>query len=256
MTHARAAAATSAAILTRPDGSRLAYRRHSGIGPGVVFLGGFHSDMTGNKATHLEVVCRRLGRAYLRFDYYGHGESSGRFEDGTIGRWRDDALAVLDILTEGPQLLVGSSMGGWIMVLAALARPHRIAGLIGVAAAPDFVTELLEANLPSEARSALDRDGIWHRATQYGPDPYPIRRVFLDEAKSHIVLDRPIAFDGPVRLIHGMADPDVPYALSIRLAERLTSTDVTVTLVKDGDHRLSSPADLDRLGDIVAGLAR
>jgi pimeloyl-ACP methyl ester carboxylesterase len=222
--------------------------------PGVVFLGGFASDMTGTKATFLESHCRKRGQAFVRFDYFGHGRSSGRFADGTIGRWRDDALAVIDRLTQGPQILVGSSMGGWLMLLAALARPRRIAGLVGIAAAPDFTEALMWAELSPAAREQLLRTGQWLEPSRYGPD-LPITRRLIEEGRRHLLLDAPVAIAAPVRLLHGMADPDVPWRWALRIAERLTGADVVVTLIKDGDHRLSRPEDLARLAATVDELS-
>ena len=224
------------------DGVEIAWRRVAGRGPGVVFLGGFKSDMTGSKASALAAHCAAEGRAFLRFDYSGHGESGGRFVDGTIGGWTAEAERVLAALTAGPQVLVGSSMGGWIALLLALRQPGRVAGLIGIAAAPDFVTRILAALTP-EARAALASQGVWHRPSAYG-EPYPIARALLEEGQRHLLLGGPIAIAAPVRLLHGQDDPDVPWQLSLDLAAKLTGGDVEVTLVKDGDHRLSRPRDL------------
>lgn len=234
-------------ILTRPDGATIAYHRLDGRAPGVVFLGGFRSDMTGTKAMALEAYCRRHGQAFLRFDYRGHGASSGRFEDGTIGAWADDALLCFDRLTHGPQLLVGSSMGGWIMLLVARARLARIHGLVGIAAAPDFTEDLMwDAFMPDE-RARLLRDGVIEQPSDYGPEPHRITLGLIEDGRRHLLLRAPIAIDRPVRLLHGIEDADVPWETSMRLARQMTSRDVTVTLVKSGDHRLSSEADLARL---------
>ena len=233
--------------LARPDGSTIAYRRVPGAAPGIVFLGGFRSDMTGTKALFLEDYCRRNGRAFLRFDYFGHGTSSGDFARGTIGRWRDDAVAVLDSLTEGPQILVGSSMGGWIMLLAALARPQRIARLIGIAAAPDFTSDLLPARLDAEQRRELEQNGSVVLPSDYDPAGYLYTKALIEDGNRHLLLRAPIDITVPVRLLHGLADASVPWQTSVRIAERLTGANVTVTLVKDGDHRLSAEADLARL---------
>jgi pimeloyl-ACP methyl ester carboxylesterase len=203
--------------------------------------------MTGIKATALEAHCRARGQAYLRFDYLGHGQSSGRFEDGSIGRWAEDALAVIDELSDGPQVVVGSSMGGWLMLLTALQRPERIRGLLGIASAPDFTEELLVPSLGEDAQAALASAGVWHRPSAYGPDPYPITRAFLDEAKRHLVLGRRHPIDCPVRLVHGMADPDVPFVYSLALAEAVSAADVAIGLIKDGDHRLSRETDIARI---------
>lgn len=232
--------------LRRNDGATIAYHRTPGKSPGVIFLTGYKSDMTGQKAVRLEQVCREQGRAFVRFDYFGHGESSGAFVDGTIGRWADDAVAVLDHLTEGPQVLVGSSLGGWIMILAALQRPERVAALLGTAAAPDFTADLLSSLEPEQA-AALERDGVIPVYSPYDPEPTPVTRLILDEGRDHLVLDDEIPIDCPVRLIHGLQDPDVPWEVSWRLAGCLRSDDVEITLVKAGDHRLSEPHDLDRL---------
>jgi pimeloyl-ACP methyl ester carboxylesterase len=240
--------------LTRPDGSAIAYHKTPGSAPGIVFLGGFMSDMTGSKALSLEDFAARRGQAFLRFDYQGHGASSGHFEEGTIGRWAEDAVAALDALTEGPQVLVGSSMGGWIMLLAALARPQRVAGLLGIAAAPDFTEDLMWDAYPPDVRETLEREGVYHEPSDYGEEPYTITKALIDDGRKHLLLRKPLPITCPVRLIHGMADPDVPWELAIRLADRLESDDVEVTLVKGGGHRLSEPEDLERLGTTLARL--
>lgn len=239
-----------------PDGATIAYFRTPGTTPGVVFLTGYASDMSGQKARTLEAFCRARGTAFVRFDYFGHGASSGAFVDGTIGRWADDAVAVLDRLTEGPQVLVGSSLGGWIMLLAAMHRRARIAGLLGIAAAPDFTEELIPHLLDPEHQAALERDGVCYLESPYDPEPTPVTRGILADGKRHLVLGAEIALDCPVRLIHGLADADVPWRTSLRLAERLASRDVELTLVKDGDHRMSEPADLERLRATLDRLLR
>lgn len=231
-------------FLARDDGERIAYRRLPGKEPGIVFLGGFMSDMTGTKATALEAFCKARGQAFLRFDYFGHGASTGAFRDGTIGRWRDDALAVIDRLTEGEQILVGSSMGGWIMLLAALARPERVAALVGIAPAPDFTEDLLWPSFSPEEQRRLLAEGAITIASQYDPRGYIVSRRLIEEGRNHLLLSRTIDIACPVRLLHGMKDEDVPWKTSLRLAERLASEDVRVTLVKNGDHRLSTEADL------------
>lgn len=244
--------------LAREDGSTIAYRRSAdrsgGKLPGLIFLGGFASDMTGIKATTLESFARARGQAFIRFDYFGHGASSGAFSDGTIGHWRDDAIAVLDRLTAGPQILIGSSMGGWIMLLVALLRPVRIAGLVGIAAAPDFTEELIWQKLPPPILTTLTREGRWIEPSRYGPD-LPITLKLLEEGREHLLLQGAIDLDRPVRLLHGMADPDVPWQWSLRIAEKLRGGDVVVSLVKDGDHRLSRPEDLVRITAAVAELS-
>ena len=205
------------------------------------------SDMTGSKALAIEDHARRQGRACLRFDYQGHGASSGAFADGTIGLWAGDAIAAFDALTEGPQVLVGSSMGGWIMLLLALARPERVAGLLGIAPAPDFTEDLMWQSFDAEARATLERDGLLRQPSDYGEEPYIITRALIEDGRDHLLLRAPIPLTCPVRLIHGMADKDVPWQTSVRLSEALASEDVEIQLVKAGGHRLSEPDDLARL---------
>jgi pimeloyl-ACP methyl ester carboxylesterase len=239
---------SSPANLPRRDGATIAYHRLTGSGPGVVFLGGFRSDMTGTKALYLEDYCRRRGQAYLRFDYFGHGASSGDPELGTIGRWAEDAIAVLDSLTEGPQVLVGSSMGGWIMLLAVLARPSRVHALVGIAAAPDFTKDLVWPRLDPAQQRQLRDTGAVTLPSEYDPTGYTYRLSLFEDGERHLVMRRTIAVECPVRLLHGMSDASVPWQTSLSLAERLASRDVMVTLAKGGDHRLSREADLERLG--------
>ncbi|MBN8872519.1 MAG: alpha/beta hydrolase [Rhodospirillales bacterium] len=239
--------------LDRGDGLELAWIRSDGATPTIVFLPGFRSDMTGDKATALAGFAAARGQAMLRFDYSGHGASDGAFTDGTIGRWAADVCAVIDALTEGPLILVGSSMGGWLSLLTLRARPDRIAALVGIAAAPDFTECLMWEAMTFEERATLMRDGILHIPSQYG-EPTPITRALIEDGRTRLVLSDPIDFAGPVRLLHGQADPDVPWELALRIAETVTSTDVQVTLVKDGDHRLSRPEDLALLCRTVAGL--
>lgn len=241
-------------ILTRDDGATIAYHASPGRAPGVMFLTGFRSDMTGGKALALEAFCRARGQAYLRFDYTGHGASSGAFTDGTIGGWAEDAIFAIDRLTTGPQVLIGSSMGGWIMLLVALARRERVKGLVGIAAAPDFTRELLPQGLSQEQRATLAKDGVVHVESPYDEEPTPITAKLIEDGNRHLLLGAGIAIDVPVRLIHGMKDKDVPWRTALSLAERLRSADVEVTLVKDGEHRLSEPHDLKRLTHVLDGL--
>jgi pimeloyl-ACP methyl ester carboxylesterase len=231
-------------ILTREDGATIAYRRSAGKSPGVVFLGGFMSDMTGTKATTLDQFCAARGQAFVRFDYFGHGASSGAFAEATVGRWRDDTIAVLDRLTEGPQVLVGSSIGGWLMLLAALARPARVAALVGVAAAPDATEALMWRRFPHFVREAILRDGAMRIPSEYSPEGYLITRALIEDGRRHLLPQSDAAIVCPVRLLHGMADTDVPWQTSIDLARRLRTPDVRAILVKDGDHRLSRASDL------------
>lgn len=233
--------------LASGDGGRLAFRRTEGTPPEVVFLTGLRSDMTGAKALRLEEHCRKAGRAFTRFDYRGHGASAGRFEDGCVGDWLEDTLAVLDRVVAGcPCVLVGSSLGGWLAVLAALARPGQVRGLVGLAPAPDFTEDLIRPQLAPDQAAALARDGLFLAPSTYG-DPVPITRRLLEDGARHLLLRAPIPLRIPVHLLHGQEDPDVPWQTSLRLAARLESPAVTVELVKDGDHRLSREEDLRRM---------
>ncbi len=213
-----------------------------------MFLGGFRSDMTGTKALYLDDYCRRRGRAFVRFDYFGHGASSGDVATGTIGGWAEDAIAVLNSVAEGRQILIGSSMGGWLMLLLALARPERVHALVGIAAAPDFTEDLVWPRLDPRQQQELRDAGAVTVPSEYDPSGYAYRLGLFEEAKRHLVMRREIALDCPVRLLHGQRDASVPWQTSLALAERFSSGDVVVTLVKGGDHRLSREADLERLG--------
>jgi pimeloyl-ACP methyl ester carboxylesterase len=212
--------------------------------------------MGGIKAGALAVHCRENGQTLTRFDYFGHGASSGDFRDGTIGRWLGDALAVVDQLTSGPQILVGSSMGCWIGLLAALARPGRVAGFVGIAGAPDFTEELIWGRLNEEQRHRLRAEGELLCGSAYESGSVPFTWKLIEEGRRHLLMGGPIALACPVRLFHGMADPDVPYSTSLRLAERLSGTGVVVELIEDGDHRMSREADLARLMAALDELSR
>lgn len=238
-------------------GVKLAYRRSAGEAgrAGIVWLGGFHSDMLGEKATTLHARCREAGRAFLRFDYLGHGESGGKFADGTIGRWRSDALAMIDQKTEGPLVLVGSSMGGWMALLVALARPELVKGLVLLAPAPDFTDKLMWASFDESQRRQIMEDGAWTRPSDYDPAGYPITRDLIVEGREWNVLDGEIAIDVPVRILQGGLDPDVPWTHSLDLADKLRSRDVVWSLIKDGDHRLSRPQDIERMVATVLDVA-
>ncbi len=242
--------------LARPDGNYVAYAKTAGRAPTVVFLGGFRSDMTGTKAVALEAWARKSGRAFLRFDYLGHGQSSGRFEDGTIGRWLDDSLAAIDALTDGRLVLVGSSMGGWLSLLTARARPDRLAGLVLIAAAPDFTERMLLQGLSPEDRATLEREGRLERPSQYSSEPSVFTWRLIEEGRDHLVLDSKLALPCPVRLLHGQSDPDVPWEYSLQIARHIEAPDVVTTFIKGGDHRLSTPADIDRLVATVEELVR
>lgn len=232
------------------DTASLAWRRICGQGPCIVWLGGFASDMGGTKAQALADWANAAGRDFLRFDYFGHGQSGGAFRQGTITRWRQDALAVLDDLTTGPVVLVGSSMGGWIACLAALSRRERVAAMVLVAPAADFTEKLIQPALPPVAIQALARDGEWVRPSAYG-DGYPITQALLEDGARWSILDAEIPITCPVRILHGGADPDVPWRHGLDLALALDGDDVTFTLIKDGDHRLSRDQDLARLIGLV-----
>jgi pimeloyl-ACP methyl ester carboxylesterase len=248
---------TDAAEYLEACGARIAYRRSAGDPgrTGVVWLGGFHSDMLGEKASVLHGACRQAGRSFVRFDYFGHGESSGAFAQGTIGRWRSDALAVADRLSEGPLVLVGSSMGGWMALLVALARPERVKGLVLLAPAPDFTDRLMWASFDESQRRQIMEQGFWTRPSDYDPAGYPITRDLIVEGRAWNVLDGEIAIDVPVRILQGGLDPDVPWTHSLDLADKLRSKDVVWSLIKDGDHRLSRPQDIARMVETVLGLA-
>ncbi|HTO39496.1 MAG TPA: alpha/beta hydrolase [Rhizomicrobium sp.] len=245
--------------LSRPDGQTIAYIKRAGKRPGLVWLGGFKSEMSGTKAAALDDWAARTGQGFLRFDYLGHGRSSGDFRDGTITRWRDDALAVLDGLTDGPQILIGSSMGGWLALLLAQARPKRVAGLLLIAPAADFTEALLWARLPDAAKKQIVDTGEWLRPSAYDPEPYPITRALIEDGRRHLIMGGPLAIACPVRIVQGMADPDVPWEHVLKLTKMIDG-DVRLTLIKKGDHRLSTPEDLvmieGALESLVADVAR
>lgn len=211
--------------------------------PGVIFLGGLRSDMTGTKATALESWAVAQGLAFTRFDYQGHGISSGRYEDGCVSVWAADAIAVLDQVTSGPQVLVGSSMGGWAMLLTARERLDRVVGMIGVAAAPDFTENLMWPSFDEATRQKLLSDGVIYQPSDYG-DPEPITLRLIEDGREHRVLTGPYQFNGPVRLLHGIEDTVVPWQTTTAIAETVTSADLRIILVKGGDHRLSTPPDI------------
>lgn len=237
------------------DGNRLAYSRQDGQAPGVMFLGGYRSDITGTKASFLAAQCAAAGQSFLRFDYRGHGRSEGRFRDACIGDWRSDALALLDHGTAGKQILVGSSMGGWLALLVALARPERVAGFVGVAAAPDFTEDLIRARLSQAERAQLLQNSFLQEEPAE-PDTAPAMTTLhlIEEGRNHLLLRKPVALHCPVRLLHGQQDADVPWQTSLTLMERLTAADVRLELVKDGDHRLNRPQDCALLWQLVQEL--
>ena len=236
-----------------PQGRRIAYHRTPGQGPGVVFLGGFKSDMTGTKAVHLQAWAEATGRAFLRFDYSGHGQSSGDFLDGCIGDWAADAMAAIAALTVGPQILVGSSMGGWMALLVARALPDRVAGLVGIAAAPDFTEDLMWAGF-TEAERATVMAGRLEQPSDYSDAPYIITRKLIEEGRQNLVLRDPLPLPFPVRLLQGTADVDVPPAVALRLLDHAQSPDLRLMLVKGADHRFSTPECLDMITTAVEEL--
>lgn len=243
---------TAPQFLDTPQGRRIAYHRTDGTAPGVVFLGGFRSDMEGTKALHLEDRARRAGHAFLRLDYSGHGASNGAFEEGSIGDWAADAMAAIAALTDGPQILVGSSMGGWIALLAARTMPERVAGLVGVAAAPDFTEDGLWANFSVAEREALMREGRVERPSPYSDAPDVYTRHLIADGREQLVLRTPLALPFPVRLLQGTADAEVPVATALALTDHAECDDLRLTLVKDADHRFSTP---DCLALIEAAIA-
>lgn len=237
---------------------RIAVRHRAGQGPGLVWLGGFKSDMQGGKAVALDGWAAEHGRAVVRFDYSGHGESGGDFADGTIGRWLEDSIAVFERFCTGPQILIGSSMGGWMALL--LAREIRkrsgkasLAGLVLIAPAPDFTEELMWKNFSPAVKKEIETKGFWLRPSEYGDGtPYPITRKLIEEGRNHLVLGSAIDLGCPVRILQGAQDPDVPWQHAFALTHRLPADDVVLTMIQDGDHRLSRPQDIARILAAVA----
>ena len=255
----------SLAVGTGSAGRPIAVRRRAGGAPGLFWLGGLKSDMGGTKAQALDRWAQLHGRALTRFDYSGHGESGGRFTEGTIGRWLEESLAVLDACCEGPQVVIGSSMGGWLALLLVreLARRARPAGtqgrsqamvqaLVLIAPAVDFTEELMWKRFPPEIKREIEEKGAWARPSSYAEEPYLITRELIEEARTHLLLDKMIETGCPVRILQGVQDADVPWQHAVELTSRLAQDDVVLTLVKDGDHRLSRPEDIERLLAVVA----
>jgi pimeloyl-ACP methyl ester carboxylesterase len=242
----------------KDDGQRrIAVRARAGGAPGLFWLGGFNSDMRGTKALALEQWAADHGRACVRFDYSGHGESGGVFVDGTIGRWLEDSVAVFEQFCTGPQVVIGSSMGGWMALLLAremAGRPQSralLAGLVLIAPAPDFTEELMWKAFAPEVRQEIETKGVWLRPSEYG-EPYPITRTLIEEGRNHLLLGSAIDVGCPVRILQGAQDPDVPWQHAFALAHRLPSDDVVLTMIQDGDHRLSRPQDIARILAAVA----
>lgn len=245
------------ASLVGPDGRRLAYRLRAGHGPTVVFLGGFRSNMDGLKAQCIERWCRAWGLPSLCLDYSGHGRSAGRFEDGCVSDWAGDALALIDALAGPRVVLVGSSMGAWIMLLVAASGVREVAGMLGLASAPDFTEQVLWPRLPARARAQLQRQGYTLVPSAHGDGPYRITRRLLLDGRRHQVLGQALRVGGPVRLLHGLADGDVPYRLSLQLAACIEAPELRVELIQGAGHRLSEPHELRQvrvaLREVCAG---
>jgi pimeloyl-ACP methyl ester carboxylesterase len=237
----------------------IAVRQRAGASPGLFWLGGYKSDMKGTKAAALAQWAEQAGRACLRFDYSGHGESAGVFTDGTIGRWLADSLAVFDACCRGPQILIGSSMGGWLALLLVRelkkrgrSGPASVAGMVLVAPAIDFTEELMWKRFTPEIKRELEDAGVWARPSEYSAEPYLVTRQLIEEGRKHLLLGGMIETGCPVRILQGVQDPDVPWQHAVGLTSRLASDDVVLTLVKDGDHRLSRLEDIERLLRAVA----
>jgi pimeloyl-ACP methyl ester carboxylesterase len=233
------------------DTRKIAVRARAGGAPGLFWLSGFNSDMQGTKALALDACAAEQGRACVRFDYSGHGISGGAFIDGTIGRWLEESVAVFDRFCDGPQVVIGSSMGGWMALLLAREVARRrdrasLKGLVLIAPAPDFTEELMWKGFSAEVREEIETKGVWLRPSQYG-EPYPITRTLIEEGRNHLVLGSTIEVGCPVRILQGAQDPDVPWQHAFALAHRLPSDDVVLTMIQDGDHRLSRPQDIARI---------
>lgn len=239
-----------------PHGRRLAHRRLAPTRSGLtyVWLCGFKSDITGSKVQQLEAWAKAHGHGFLAFDYSGHGESDGAFADGTISQWREDALDAIDALTDGPLVLVGSSMGGWMALLAGLARRERLAGMVLIAPAPDFTEKLMWPEFTPRQQEEIMTRGQTLRPSDYGA-PYPITKALIEDGRTWQLLDAPIDLECPVRILQGAEDPDVPWRHAFRLVEAIRSPDLVFTLIKDGDHRLSREQDIARLLSACAELS-
>ncbi|CCD99010.1 alpha/beta hydrolase [Bradyrhizobium sp. STM 3809] len=242
---------TFIAVGSGDQSRQIAVRARPGSPPGLFWLGGFNSDMKGTKALALDAWAAERGRACVRFDYSGHGESGGRFVDGTIGRWLEESVAVFRQVCRGPQVVIGSSMGGWMALLLArelLKQPGEatLAGMVLIAPAPDFTEELMWKGFSAEIRREIETSGVWMRPSEYG-DPYPITRALIEDGRNHLLLGSAINVGCPVRILQGAQDPDVPWQHAFALAHRLPAEDVVLTMIQDGDHRLSRPQDIARM---------
>lgn len=238
-------------FLETSTGRRIAYHKTEGSLPGVVFLGGLHSDMEGTKALYLEDWAKETGRAFLRFDYSGHGQSSGTFTEGCIGDWAADAMAAISKLTVGPQILVGSSMGGWIALLVARTIPTKVCGLVGIAAAPDFTEDSMWAGFSDALKQELEETGRVALPSDYSDEPYIITRKMIEDGRKQLVLRDPLPLDFPVRLLQGTADTDVDMTVALRLLDHAEGDDIRLTLIKGADHRLSTPDNLSLIRKMV-----
>ncbi len=246
-------------FLTRPATAemaeqKIAYEQMAGNGPGVIFCGGFRSDMGGTKAMALADWAQATGRAYTRFDWFGHGQSSGAFTDGTMSHWRGDLPCLLDNICDDRQILIGSSFGGWLSLMAALDRPEKISALVLIAPAVDMTERLMWARFSDKARAKLMAEGLIYDPSEYDPEGYPITRALIEDGRSHLMLDDKIEINVPVRILHGQQDDAVPWQLSLELAAQLTGQNVELHLMKNGDHRLSEPHEIDRLIELIEAL--
>ena len=243
---------TSLTLDSSPPARVIAVRTREGKNPGLFWLGGFKSDMKGTKAEALDRWADQEGRACVRFDYSGHGDSGGAFTDGTISRWLEESITVYVTFARGPQVIIGSSMGGWLALLLARALCERqgaapIAGMVLIAPAVDFTEELMWKQLPDSTKREIEQKGVWMRPSEYGNDPYPITRGLIEDGRKHLLLGGLIETRCPVHILQGVQDPDVPWHHAVELVSRFSRDDVVITLIKDGDHRLSRPEDIERL---------
>lgn len=238
-------------FLSTDRGYKIAYTQQPGEGVGVVFLPGYRSDMASTKATHLSEFCRRQNIPLTRFDYFAHGATGGDFMDFAISRALADTLEILDRVAIGPQIIIGSSMGGWLGLLAAVERREQIQGLVGIAAAPDFTTRILHGKMTEEQREEIEREGVIWVHSDYYQNDYPMTLRFILDGNAHAILEHPIPLDMPIHLLQGQEDAEVPWETAIAIAERVASSTVTVTLIKDGDHRLNRDQDLSRMCDAL-----
>ncbi len=234
---------------------KLAYMQQAGEGTGIMFCGGFRSDMSGTKASALADWAREKNRPFMRFDYFGHGASSGQFTDGTMSHWRGDIPHMLDHVCATPQILIGSSFGGWLSLMAALDRPEKVAALVLIAPAVDMTERLMWARFSDKARAKLMDEGLIYDPSEYDPEGYPITKALIEDGRAHLMLEAPIEINVPVRILHGQQDDAVPWQLSLELAERLTTPNVDLHFMKSGDHRLSAPHEIDRLIELIDALA-